>query len=494
MSNKLRVAIVHYHLRPGGVTRVIQSTLSALSEVVLQNISADAIQTVVLTGEPPTPSMPISSDYAIVEDLKYSTSSNFSVEQVSTQLETAAKQKLGGLPDVWHIHNHSLGKNLIVPEIVYHLAKKGHRLLLQIHDLAENGRHSNYKLLRDYFRDSLKRLYPQGSHIHYALINQRDLKFLKTAGVEEEHLHYLPNAVSIEKIEGSESPKQYIEDKRLFLYPTRAIRRKNLGEFLLWSAMVEEGDLFATTRAPKNLEARPVYDDWVAFAQSLKLPVKFAIGEEWKGDFTSLLKSAHALVTTSIMESFGLAFLEAYLGRRQLFGRKLPEITDEFEQMDIDLSMLYDKLLIPTEWVGRDRFYKEVQTALPQAYESYGRTVRSDDVEQAVQAAMIGEYIDFGRLNEPLQKLVIERIVREPSLKSEIIPPTLEPSGEQYTSIIHRNCEIVKTQFNLQQYGKRLLQIYQTVVESETGSMSEINADVLLDKFLAAERFWLLST
>ena len=39
----LRVAIVHYHLRPGGVTRVIENAAASLAD--------GEIETVVLTGE-----------------------------------------------------------------------------------------------------------------------------------------------------------------------------------------------------------------------------------------------------------------------------------------------------------------------------------------------------------------------------------------------------------------------------------------------------------
>jgi glycosyltransferase involved in cell wall biosynthesis len=373
----MRVAIIHYHLQPGGVTRVIQHTLSALADMPCKDSLTEDVQVIVFAGESPSSSMPI-SPYVVVEDLGYNVSTNISSEQVSTQLETVVKQKLGKLPDVWHIHNHSLGKNLFIPEVVHHLAREGQRILLQIHDFPEDGRPDNYRFLRDHLGlgDSLRlgvRLYPQGAHIHYALINQRDLKFLKASGIKETQLHYLPDAVSMEGAKESEPSKKPTDNERLFLYPTRAIRRKNLGEFLLWSAMAEEGDRFAVTRAPKNPVAQPVYNDWVAFAQSLELPVKFAIGEHWQESFVALLKSADVLVTTSVAEGFGLAFLEPWLVERPLFGRKLPEITDEFNQIGIELSTLYDQLLIPLDWVGRESFRREIQAELANMYASYGR-------------------------------------------------------------------------------------------------------------------------
>ena len=50
----MRVAIVHYHLRPGGVTRVIQQSLTALDVE-----SSAEFRCVVLAGEPPQATMPV---------------------------------------------------------------------------------------------------------------------------------------------------------------------------------------------------------------------------------------------------------------------------------------------------------------------------------------------------------------------------------------------------------------------------------------------------
>ena len=492
----MRIAIIHYHLGPGGVTTVIQNTERALAKVLQHSPSSEAIQTVVFIGpsKDDSPPMPISSDYTIIEELGYNTSTTFSVEQVSTELETVAKQKLGALPDIWHFHNHSLAKNFVVPEIVYHLAQKGHRLLLQMHDFAEDGRPSNYKLLRDYFGDADTlgtRLYPQASHIHYAFINSRDLNFLKASGAIPSQLHYLPNAVYLKDSRESE-PEPQNTGERLFLYPVRVIPRKNLGEFLFWSLFAEDGDRFAVTRAPKNPIHKSAYDAWVTFAQSLNLPVEFAFGEQWSGNFVDLLKSAYTSISTSIAEGFGLAFLESWLAGRPLVGRKLPEITNEFEKEGLNLSGLYKKLLIPKNLVGWKHFCQEVQIKLTAAYESYGRVATPDDIERAIESARMGDAIDFGRLDENLQRSVIKYIAREPSLKNEILPSQLEPL-HNFAPIVSQNREIVENRYNLYHYGKRLLHLYQTVAGSPTGPVSKIDADRLLDKYLEPERFWLLS-
>ena len=494
----MRVAIVHYHLRPGGVTKVIQHSLAALAEPTSPNSATEAVQPFVLTSEPPVPDMPV-APYAVNAALGYNTTPDrYPAAQVATQLETAVKQALGGMPDVWHFHNPALGKNLLMPEIVAHLARKRQPMLIQIHDFAEDGRPANYKLLRDYVGpgDPLKLgayLYPQGPHIHYAVLNQRDRRFLTAAGVPADRLHDLPNPVRLEGTGASELPKKDAAPERLLLYPTRAIRRKNLGEFLLWAAIAETGARFAVTRAPKNPLEQPIYEDWVAFAKELALPVKFAVGEQWTGDFTALLTSAAALVTTSMGEGFGLVFLEPWLLRRPLVGRKLSEITAEFERAGLDLTGLYERVRIPVEWVGQERFEQEVWTAFTRVYASYGRTAGTDDVKRAVAAAITDGAIDFGRLNEPLQQAVIQRLRKTPALKKDLVPATLQTTGDQ-RRLIQQNEQLVQEQFNLSAYGKRLRRIYHAVAASKSGVTGEINADALLDQFLTPERFCLLRT
>lgn len=483
----MRIAIVHYHLRPGGVTRVIQNAVSVLP--------ADDARYVVIAGEAPSQSMPV-SQHVVVEALGYAdTAPQRPIRAIVKELENTAKQALGGRPDVWHIHNHALGKNLVLSEVVYLLAQEGQRLLLQPHDFAEDGRPENYRFLRDNLHpDDPKQLgahlYPQGMHVHYALINQRDLTFLQACGVPEAQLHFLPNAIRTETAPPSEQPSM---EKALYLYPGRGIRRKNIGEFLLWAALAQEDELFAITRAPKNPAARPIYDDWVAFAQSLNIAVDFEFGQQWQADFQSLLKAAHALVTTSVAEGFGLAFLEPWLVERPLVGRKLPEITGAIEDAGVDLSSLYARLDVPLAWIGKARFIQELTLKLQQLYQTYGRTASEEDFERAITAAIQNEQVDFGKLDESFQKLVIQHLMNSAAAKQEIRPTTLCPSGPDL-STISQNRQAVIEHFNLDTYGNRLMRLYRTVAESRPEALKDIDADRLLDQFLAPERFCLLRT
>jgi len=178
----LCAAIVHYHLRPGGVTTVIEHAVASLAK--------EDIKTVVLTGEPPGPESPLRPDQVcVLPCLTYSdTPAAHCPGTIAGKLQNHARAKLDRPPDLWHFHNHALGKNPDVTQAVHHLAKTGQRMLLQIHDFAEDGRPADYhKLLTQIGEGNSKqlgaRLYPQADHVHYALLNTRDDAFLAEAAL-----------------------------------------------------------------------------------------------------------------------------------------------------------------------------------------------------------------------------------------------------------------------------------------------------------------------
>jgi hypothetical protein len=100
----MKIAIVHYHLQPGGVTRVIENTLQAWEE------NGTEIEAVALSGRAyPGDRLP---DTRVVQGLDYTSPKDTVDPRVLTErLRASAKDALGQSPDLWHIHNHSLGKN-----------------------------------------------------------------------------------------------------------------------------------------------------------------------------------------------------------------------------------------------------------------------------------------------------------------------------------------------------------------------------------------------
>ena len=470
----MKVAIVHYHARPGGVTRVVERAVESLGK------NAHCL---FFTGEAARGETPLQKKIREVPSLGYSTSkpsrSTKAQGGQSLELLRRARGAFGGEPDVWHIHNHSLGKNPALTQEVSNLAMAGQKILLQIHDFAEDGRPDNYANLGKL----QQRLYPVAEHIHYAALNQRDFKFLKAAGIPESNLHLLPNAVS--PLPAVESQKSKVESP-LFVYPCRAIRRKNIGELLLWSAAMPEAK-FAITLAPKNPEVKPIYDAWVAFAEELGLNVEFDAGANCS--FEEMVAKADALITTSIAEGFGLAFLEPWLAGKPLVGRNLPEITADFEQHGLDLSTLYNRLGVPltsNAWNIGAQFFQTLEEKMRAACEAYGREW-SDERFNAAKRELAGDgTVDFGILDEELQRVIIRAAKEDPSMFGDGL-------GDASAQVAH-NRAVVKAAYGPEAYGAHLLSIYHGLLKAKPGSVRYADGQKLLDEFMNPARFNLLRT
>ena len=84
----LRVAIVHYHLRRGGVTRVIESAREALK--------GRGIELLILSGEDPRPEAG-SQSVRVIPALNYRRTGNADIaESLAEALKAAAEKYFGG--------------------------------------------------------------------------------------------------------------------------------------------------------------------------------------------------------------------------------------------------------------------------------------------------------------------------------------------------------------------------------------------------------------
>ncbi|MBT4868466.1 MAG: hypothetical protein HON53_25440, partial [Planctomycetaceae bacterium] len=323
----MNIAILHYHLNRGGVTRVIDNQLLALDSLPatgeLRHAAVlfggrDAGWPCDITDQLDSVKLSLHA----VEALDYDTEPIADPDSLAHELRTVFLQ-LGFQPDetVLHVHNHSLGKNASLQGALQLLAQDGFGLLLQIHDFAEDFRPTNYRLLcetlgRDRIAESL---YPQASRIHYAVLNRRDQAVLESAGVAPERLHFLPNSVPTPgELPDRDDARRKLRatfgvstTDRFVLYPVRGIRRKNVGEALLWSLLAGEATTTAITLAPLNPAEQTAYCRWQEIANELNIPFLFEVGEAGGLSFEENLAAADLMLTTSVAEGFGMVYLES---------------------------------------------------------------------------------------------------------------------------------------------------------------------------------------
>ena len=480
----MKVAIVHYHLQPGGVTRVIENTLQAWEE------NGETIDMVALTGRPyPGDRLPKT---AVVEGLDYATPSEAVDPQIlATRLKETAMATLGESPDLWHIHNHSLGKNPALTEAVAILAESGENMLLHPHDFAEDGRPGNYRSLQEVY----SRAYPTGRRIHYAALNQRDQGFLahllKNSGSP---VHLLANAVPPSPpLQSSKEGHISNLPENLILYPVRAVRRKNLGELALLSAA--HPDLhFANSLGPTNPQFTPLFEEWKTFAKELNLSLTYALGESTQASFPEMVSHAQSILTVSVAEGFGLGFLEPWTFGKGLCGRNLPEITSDFSELGVCLGNLYDRLPIPLECAPSPEILKEnIQSALLQFYQSYEQEIPEDAMSQAYDSMVDEDTIDFGRLNEDHQRAIIQKLNKSKELRNGVRIHSKISGLDQST--VQANAKAVSEQFSLTTYAKRTQSIYEMIVAvNDTEKCEFADGQRLLAQYLSPKRLNFLRT
>ncbi len=244
--------------------------------------------------------------------------------------------------------------------------------------------------------------------------------------------------------------------------------------------------------APLNLAQRPIYDGWVAFARAHRLPVEFEVGGG-SHSLGALLKNSDAVITTSLAEGFGLAFVEPALAGRPIVGRDLPEVTGGLAQLGVVMTGLYNRLNVPIEWIGGDRFHRAIGRGLALARRRFNRETTETDVDVAVAAARQGNMVDFGRLDEPMQESVILRVLGTPGEAARISPGSLVP-GPVWGDAVANNRDVITQKLSSAAYAERLRRAYRDLLAAQISNPSALEGDAVLNEFLDPARFILIMT
>lgn len=495
----MRLAIVHHHLNRGGVTSVIVNHLHSLATlpaerrpervVVLYDGQHDGWP----AGLPDAFPIELVVEPSLAYDPAGAKADPAGLAQtLATRLAACG---LAPADTLLHTHNHALGKNAALPGALRRLADQGWRMLLQIHDFAEDNRPDNYRQLQEATgetdADRLgSLLYPQRQGVHYATLTERDADILRTAGVGDKRLHVLPNPAA----EFGEMPPQVEARQRVFgalglppaarliVYPVRGIRRKNLGEMLLLSALAPEGTYFAVTLRPKNPVEAASFDRWRLLAESLGLPCRFDIGsprEEggYGCDFKDALAAADAVLTTSVAEGFGMVFLEAWLAGKPLIGRDLPEITREFKAAGMRFDGLVEAIFMPPP--SRQRVEEMAET-----FRLIGANPSPIDPEQFEKNG------DFGRTIPAVQELYIEEVTNYPNsakasraINAAAIDILENPPADH----IDLNASIVRRLYSTEAIGAKLQQVYHAVWSND-GEVNSVSGRSIVEHFNHPDR------
>ncbi len=428
-----RIIIIHYHLNPGGVTRIIESQAEGIASQMA------GWECVVLTGAVTNPDKITRSGATLIVDerLNYLTNPLPSLTGRLQELEELIEEQLAE-KSVIHFHNMNLGKNPLLTVAVSRLAGRGIPVINHAHDFSED-RPANQRYLKEIITDGLGLdlqavMYPPVHNLMFLTLNSADYNRLIQMGVSSERVQQAPNPVtfSAEPVSGDPGKLrrkvlddlQLAGDKKLITYPVRVIQRKNIGEFILLAVLFASEAHWIVTQPPKNPVEVVAYQEWKNFCLQENIPVVFEAGQKTK--FLQLVQASDWCFTTSIREGFGMSYMEPWLLGTPVAGRNLPNITPDLTESGMRFPLLYDRLLVP--WKGDRPDFPEL--------------------EQHSQA----EFIRNLKNSEDLKKAVLKM---NPAL--ELLEQTPEPE------LIMHNQHIILTEYSLTSYAKRLKGIYQKI-------------------------------
>lgn len=428
----MKIIIIHHHLNPGGVTRIIQSQVSSLRK------QFPATDILILTGKMgyaeffkdmniPVEVFP-ELDYLLGDeppddklDLLKSRISSFLNEKISKD-------------DIVHVHNLNLGKNPVLTLAITEMSHDGYKVFNHCHDFAED-RKPNMAYLQQvihghFGQDTRSVMYPNLPNYLYGTINTFDHDRIIKSGIPAERVIHLPNPVHFEtksrltKAEARASIYHTLgleKTKPLITYPVRVIRRKNIGELILLSALYPNQAYWLVTMPPQNPEEVTHYNAWKKFCADEKIDLIWEAGT--KVDFEELLIATNVCISTSVREGFGMVFLEPWLLGTPVMGRNISYVTKDLLESGVEFPLLYDEITVDYE----------------------------------------GKNLDFGQLEPDSQKAVIKTINANDAVKKLVkdMNPKLDMLFESTgDDLITHNKLRIKQEYSLENYASRLHEIY----------------------------------
>jgi hypothetical protein len=347
------LVVAHYHLRSGGVRRVIETTLPAIA-------GCGKIDKVTLAvGEKP--------DAVWLERLReslrgtplqilthpglgYVSEWKHPQEHTTRGLAEICRRWIGNANTILWLHNAALGRNLPASLAWAEAAKSTGAVIVSHH--------------HDFFFDNRWHLWPEiqasgfltptqaaeaalseGSRTVHVAINRADF-----AGFESgfrERAVWSPNAVDFARHEPVESSKS-----DFWILPTRMLRRKNVLEAVLLARWLRpDARLIITGGAGSANES--------AYAARIFQSAK---RHQWKLDFSectevpvsAAMSSAECVLMTSLQEGFGLPYVEAASAQRPLLGRRLSNVLLDLVSLGLHAPNLYDDVVVPPDLFRAD--------------------------------------------------------------------------------------------------------------------------------------------
>lgn len=386
----MRLVIVHYHFRPGGIRRVIELATPHLRRA----LGADTVE--LATGEPADPlwddrfrkANPGCRVAWVVEPaFRYLSEQRGASARILAGVRRACERLLADADEtvVW-AHNLGIGRNVILArELTLACERRGVPLVSHHHDWWFENRWQRWPEMRrtglPNLRVAAAVIFAANRRIRHVAINHADARVLRRRlGPRAAWLPNLSDKPIPPRSTAVTSARDWLartlgERAPVWLLPCRLLRRKNVAEAVLLGRWLRPEALLVTTGGVSSAD-EAAYGNRLFQASRehgwrLRLSV-LAGDERAKPSVPELLAASECVLLTSILEGFGLPYIEAAAAGRPLVARRLPNIAPDLARFGFRFPQSYTEVRVATglfDWRAeqrrQQRFYRAWKAELP---------------------------------------------------------------------------------------------------------------------------------
>ncbi|MBF9014863.1 MULTISPECIES: hypothetical protein [unclassified Oceanispirochaeta] len=507
-KNLIRLIIFHHHLLPGGVTDVIKHSLSCFC-------SMDMIESITVVSGRAGNSEKMKAHMEslkssgtelgidIMPELDYLSTGTGCSDTV--KLKRLLLERYSSDKAVWLIHNYHLGKNWAFTKALNSIAEdRTQRMIYQIHDYPECARYANLKELKTHIDQSL---YPRSPTLRYCVINVRDYKIMRRAGMNERVIHLLENPVpagdnpaslpadkkriikSLNEYKGKEG--RLDPDGSLWLYPVRSIRRKNVleGGFL---AALQDDPVNLILTLPGVSAQEKGYSDLCEDAFNRGLIQGFwgtgTLPDEARISYQEMISSSDLIFSSSVQEGFGYMYLNALLWKKPLIARSLDIMEGFLPLMKNYPALFYNEISVPADKDLKSKVKEQYEKRFADLQDYLPHELKSK-LDGELHDYLKGDSLEFSYLSPPDQCSLLEKL-KSPLFISEckaMNEATLKRIRKLYSITVSDKETELYSSYGEESYRKDFTQILDSFSGMEAPEFDNKNESDQIDKTLQFE-------